>query len=205
MANLIPQSGNQWMRWIERRLSSLETRRGGGGTPSPPSPISMRQNRVPNGGNMTVNTSEIKNILATDAWAGYDQVDPQGIFSWVNGGTTTYPSWGWRVSQAGIYEVNVTVNFNAVGTSTGVAQLFIFNTAYNPDANPARARSYTSLQSNNAGLDGHALMYLPANGMVTAWVSFAGTGSIIVQGGQQSSSERTDTNMQIARIGAPAT
>lgn len=142
MANLIPQSGNQWMRWIERRLSGLEARRP---PPQISNPLEFKTPRynAALSGNFNATTSVLYNIGFNVNRTSPQHFDPDGLFTYkqvVPGG-----EFGIVVSQPGLYFVSCRVQQGG-GTVAGGRKVFLHrhtdvSSAYSseeaPSATPA--------------------------------------------------------------------
>lgn len=118
MANLLPQSGNQWMRWIERRLSTQESRRA-----SPTlaeTVVTQRYAARMNGDFLTANNT-LYNVGYNFGLPYLHKNDGMFTYGDLGGGRI-----GVGVTVAGLYQVECSLQWAiAPNASSGVRKLYL--------------------------------------------------------------------------------
>lgn len=123
MANLVPQTNNEWMRWIEARLRIQERRV----SASPPVPDPL-QSRTPRylarlAANFSATSGTMYNIGFNTPLATPQHFDPDGLFTYqqvVIGG-----DFGIVVSESGLYRFQCRVQQGG-GTVAQTRKLYMF-------------------------------------------------------------------------------
>lgn len=124
MGTLIPQTRDEWMRWIERRVTAQERRTNS--NPSAVDPLQIRASRYLARLNAAfVSSPNVLYNIGLNATSPTPQhFDPDGLFTYqqvVPGG-----QYGVVVSRPGLYAVTLAVQWDGIATNTnGTRQIYI--------------------------------------------------------------------------------